>query len=207
MKRHFLMEAQHQAFAIEHVDLQEHLGNAMTVFEAGKVIEGGGLGVGKLEAHGPVVVIRAFEEFVQAGDHALAAIVNDQVARNGEQPGIEARLAVKLPAADQYPHPDLLKEVFGQFAAAGQKEQVAQQTMLIADDQFVQQTGFLLLEPGGDGKVFLPDRLVLSYRRTRGKQRLYRCERLHLALLENKPAPKADKEKRFTRDLRLPGRR
>jgi hypothetical protein len=78
---------------------------------------------------------------------ALAREVDHQVARDGEQPGIEARLAVVLRAAQQHPHPGLLEEVFGDLALAGQEQQVAQQAVLIELDQLVEQFGVLRFRP------------------------------------------------------------
>jgi hypothetical protein len=61
-----------------------------------------------------------------------------------------------LAAANENAHPDLLKKVFGGFAVTGEEEQIAQQPVLVADDELIEQAGFLVLEPMGDGKTFLP---------------------------------------------------
>src|SRR5579864_2247577 len=77
--------------------------------------------------------------------------------------------------------------------------------MLVAHNQLVEQPGFLVFEAGGNGKVFLPDRLLLSNGRTLGKQRLYRCERLHLVLLDDKGASRAEESEAIYCGLSLFG--
>ena len=73
-----------------------------------------------------------------------------QVAGDGKEPGIEAGFAVVLGAAKQDAHPGLLEEVFGDFALAGQEEQVAQEAMLIELDEVVEEFGVLTLQATRD---------------------------------------------------------
>jgi hypothetical protein len=71
----------------------------------------------------------------------LRATVNSQV------------LAVVLAAALQHPQPGFLEKVFGGFTAAGQVNQIAQQTMLILFDQPIQQVGIVTPKSASDGSV------------------------------------------------------
>jgi hypothetical protein len=65
-----------------------------------------------------------------------------------------------LLAANKDAHPDFLKEVLGGVAIAGEEEQVTHEAVLIADDEFFEQAGFLAFEASGDGKTFLPRGIV-----------------------------------------------
>ena len=73
-------------------------------------------------------------------------MVNSQVSK--------PRLAVELRAPHQHPHPDLLKQVFGGLAVPGKEEQVAQQPVLVAHNQLIQQPRLAPFQPFGNGKAF-----------------------------------------------------
>ncbi len=127
--------------------------------------------VGNFKAHRAVVVASRLEKLVEARHGALAALIDHQVAGDGEEPGFKPRLPVELRATHQHPHPDLLKKVFGLFAVRGEIKQITHQTVLIADNQLIQQPGFLPFEAFGDGEVFLPNLFVGDRDGARGEQR------------------------------------
>jgi len=115
------------------------------------VIEGRAAVAGNF--HGAVIAA-GFAELFEAQHGALAAHVDDKIARDGEEPGVKARVAVELIAAQEHAHPGLLKEVFGLLAVAGEVEQVTQQAVLVAQDERVEQLRVVALEPLGHGGVF-----------------------------------------------------
>ena len=121
----------------------------------------------------------------------FAPLVDHQVARNGKQPRLKPRLPVELPATHQHPHPDFLKQVLGHLPVAGEKEQIAQQPVLVADDQLVQQPRILPLEPFGDSKVLLPHLLFGTRDSSRSKQRTYGRNSAHLFQLDVKSLSQA----------------
>ena len=82
---------------------------------------------------------------VEAYRLLAAHVVNRQVARNAKQPGAELVASIVLAAALEDANPRLLKKVFGQIAAAGQVNQIAQQPVLIFLDQPIQQIGIATL--------------------------------------------------------------
>ena len=87
-------------------------------------------------------------------------MIDDQVARDGKQPGVEPRLPVELCAAHQDPHPDLLEQILCHLAIARQIKEIAQQAVLIADNQLVKQASVLTLEPLRNGQALLPNLVV-----------------------------------------------
>ena len=66
-------------------------------------------------------------------------MVNSQVSK--------ARIAVELRATQEHAHPGFLEKVLGQLAIACEIEQVAQQPMLILENQLVQNAGVVALRP------------------------------------------------------------
>ena len=155
------MKAQHQDLPVERFHGEQRSRQPLAIFSAGELIERRGSIGWNLDGRWTIVVSGSLEHLIQAGHGAFAAQIDDQVAGHGEEPGIEARLAVELPAAHQNPHPDFLKEILGLFAVAGQVQEVAEQAMLIAHDQLVEQPGILALQPLGDSQTFLADQFLV----------------------------------------------
>ncbi len=148
------MEAQCQYFAIARLQGQHHGGKLRCILAVLEVVQGRGAVFGDLE--GPLV-FAAFAHFVKASHDALAGKVDHQVARDGENPGIEAGLAVVLRAAPQDANPDFLKEVFGHFALAGEEHQIAHQAVLVGFDELIEQLRVLALQPARNPSVFTLD--------------------------------------------------
>ena len=117
-----------------------HLGAILTRAE---LIERRRLVVDDLERP---LVVAAFAHLVEAGHGAFAGEIDDEVARDGEQPGVEAGLAVELRAAQQHADPGLLEEILRDLAVAGEEEQIAQQPVLKLFDQAIEQLGILALQ-------------------------------------------------------------
>src|SRR5580658_5012733 len=161
------MEAEHQHFAVQGVEPEQCPGDPLAVFEVGDAVKGSGLAVLGLEAHGTIVVMVALKELIEAAGGALAALVDDQVARDGEQPGLKPRLPVELAAAHEYAHPDLLKKIFGHLSMSCEIKKIAQQAVLVADDQLVEQPGILTLEPLCNSQIFPARQLISGGGRTK----------------------------------------
>lgn len=109
---------------------------------------------------GAVIIAGAFKEFVEAGHGALATVVNDEVTGDGKEPSVKTGFTVVLAAADENAHPDLLKEVFGEGTVVGEVEEIAEEPMLKARNQLVEELGILALEPGGNGQILLALKLL-----------------------------------------------
>ena len=77
------------------------------------------------------------------------------MARDGEEPGFEFRLAVVLVAALENADPRFLKKIFGAFFVSGDIHQVAEQAVLILLDQAVEQIGVALLEAARNSLRFI----------------------------------------------------
>ena len=71
----------------------------------------------------------------------LALPVDDQVARDGEEPRFKFEFAVVLVAAFKNADPSLLEKIFGAFFAGGDEEQIAEESVLIKLDQSVEGFG------------------------------------------------------------------
>ena len=149
------MKAEGEDLAVVRLELEKDFGDLGTVFAAGELLEWGRSVDGNFK--GPLVVA-GFAHLVERGHLALAGEIDDEVAGDGEEPGVEAGLAVVLGAAEQDAHPGLLKEVFGDLALAGEEEQVAQEAMLVELDEAVEESGVVALEAAGDGEVFCLER-------------------------------------------------
>ena len=148
------VEAEDEDFAVVGLELEEDFGDLGGVFAGAELFEGGGAVDGDLEGAG-VAVFGAFAHLVEGGHGALAGEVDDEVAGDGEEPGVEAGLAVVLSAAQEDTHPGLLEEVFGDLALAGEEEEIAQEAVLVELDELVEDLGVLALEAARDGDVFL----------------------------------------------------
>ena len=134
------MESQNENFAVQGIEGEEGCGDALAIFKPPIIFKGCRVVAGDFQA---AIVLAAFAELFKAEHGALAANVDDEIAGDGVEPGVKARLTFELRAADKDPHPRFLKEVFGQFAIAGEVEQVAQQAMLVLNDEAVQDSGIL----------------------------------------------------------------
>ena len=146
------MEAEDQYFTMQRLERQQSLGDALPVFVGLVSLKRRGTVGGHIE--GPAV-FPGFAHRFQAAHGSLAAHVDDQVAGDGEQPCIETGLAIELVASLQYTHPGLLEDVFRSLPVAGEVEQVAQQAMLVLDDQLIEQLGIVALQPLGDEGVLV----------------------------------------------------
>ena len=140
------MEAQDQNFAMEGIEGEERFGDELSAFEGGEMIEGGFLVAGNFEG---ALFVAGLAEFFEAGHGAAAAQIDDEVAGDGEEPGIEAGIAVELGAAHEHTHPGFLKKVFGDFAIAGEVKEVAEEAVLIFENQLVEDMRVMTLEAFG----------------------------------------------------------
>ena len=88
-------------------------------------------------------------------------------------------------AADKNTHPDFLKGVFGGVAVAGEEKQITHETVLIPDDELLEQARFLEFEASGDGKAFLP-RLIVGYQGRCSGEKRANGSKCHLSQLDDK---------------------
>ena len=140
---------------MQRIQLQQRPGNPLPVFKVLEVVEWSRIAIRYFKRHRTIVVAFALEKLIQTAHRPLAALIDKEVAGDGEKPCLKPRLAVILPTTHQNTHPDLLEEVLSLFAIAGQIEQIAEQTVLVTNDQLVQKPGILTLEPCGDCQAFL----------------------------------------------------
>ena len=93
----------------------------------------------------------------------LRAMVKSQVSKRA--------LPLYWAAAEEDAHPGLLEEVFGDFALAGEEEQVAQEAVLIELDEVIEELGVLALQAARDRRIF-----ALGFaRRARRRSTWRRC--------------------------------
>ena len=108
---------------------------------------------------------------IQTEDAALAQVVDGEIARDGEEPGLEAGAAVVGATALQNAQPGLLHQVVDEIAPPEQVDEVADQTELILLDQVVQQGDVSLTKTACDplriGSQGLGQCLV-AFKHTRG---------------------------------------
>jgi hypothetical protein len=126
-----------------------------------------------LKGEGPVVIATGFEKLIEAGHGALSALVDNEIARDGEEPGLESGLAVELGAARKNAHPDFLENVFGLFAIAGQEKKVAEKTVLEPYDELIKQGRIFAFKSFCYCEILLPDLLVCNRGSARGEDRAY----------------------------------
>ncbi len=93
------------------------------------------------------LIFAGFAHLIEGGHLALAREIDDKVAGDGEEPGIEAGFAVVLRAAEQDTHPGFLEEIFGGLAFAGEEEEIAQEAMLVGLDELIEEGGIVRLRP------------------------------------------------------------
>src|SRR6185312_9624699 len=86
-----------------------------------------------------LVVSVLFLKPFETGCGFLTRPVNHQMTCDGEQPGIEFGFAVVLAAALHHANPCFLKNVFCEFAIAGEEDEIAQEAMLVTLNQAVEQ--------------------------------------------------------------------
>src|SRR5580658_4268748 len=99
-------------------------------------------------------VLATITHLVERGHGAFPREVDNEVARDGEDPGVEARLAVVLRAAPEDADPDLLEEVLSHLALVRQEHEITHQPMLIGLDEMVEQLRVLPLEAASYRSVF-----------------------------------------------------
>src|ERR1700759_562800 len=108
---------------------------------------------------------------IQTEDAALAQVVNGEIARDGEEPGLEAGAAVVGAATLQDAQPGLLYQVVDEIALPEQVDEVTDKTKLILLDEVVEQGDVSLTKTACDplriGSQGLRQCLV-AFKHTRG---------------------------------------
>src|SRR6266581_7068248 len=77
--------------------------------------------------------------------------INDQVAGDGEKPGLEFGFAVVLMAALEDTDPCFLEKIFGAVLVSRDIEKITEQAVLILFNQAVEQVAIAALETAGYG--------------------------------------------------------
>ena len=80
----------------------------------------------------------------------LAHVIDGEIARDGEEPGLKARTPVVGGATLQNPQPRLLHEVIDTVAPAQQVDEVANEAVLILLDQSLQERDISLTQTKPD---------------------------------------------------------
>ncbi len=89
-----------------------------------------------------------------------AHVIDDEVVRDGEEPGAECVLVVELVTAFEHADPGFLKQVFRQFAASGQVQEIAKKAMLVLLDQTVEQVRISTSKSTSDLRALLRHRTL-----------------------------------------------
>jgi len=156
------MEAQEKHLAIVRGNLQERKLDGLLVFPRDEKLQRrSGAIVGRLEGLAGFWVCQLFEtgEFLAAGD------VDDQMARNGEEPGFEFGFRVVLAAALEHANPGFLEEVFGESWIAGEEKQVTIEALLILLDEAIEKVRIAAAKAISQGLAFVSHEAGEEYRR------------------------------------------
>src|SRR5882757_3303825 len=127
-ERELLVKTKDENLTVVRFQLQQHLRDLSGVLTGLKLFER------RWAVHCDLkrpLILSVFVHLVEACHGALAGEVDDEIAGDGKQPGVEPGLSVVLRSAQQHPHPGLLEEILGDLASAGEEEQIAQQAVLI----------------------------------------------------------------------------
>src|ERR1700722_15218881 len=92
-QRQLFVEAENEDLAVVGLELEQDLGDLGGVLAGLELLEGRGAVDGDGEGAG-VRVFTGFAHLVERGHSAFAGEVDDEVAGDGEQPGVEASLSV-----------------------------------------------------------------------------------------------------------------
>ena len=148
----FFLEAQDEDFAIDGGNFSQGGLNIFRGLLRKDLVERGKIFfVGELER----MLLLGIGEGVEALRFSGALPINDQVAGDGEEPGLEFGFAVVLVAAFEDADPGFLEKIFGALFVAGDVDEVAEQAVLILLDQAVEQVGVAALQAAGDGFGFI----------------------------------------------------
>src|ERR1700679_1514190 len=116
---------------MERIERQQSLRYALAAFTGYAKVKGRRLVSGHFKW---AVIFSGLAHCLKAAHSPLPAHIDYQVARDGEEPGIKAGIAVELRAAHQHAHPGLLEKILGHLAVPCEVKQIAQQAMLILDN-------------------------------------------------------------------------
>ena len=88
-------------------------------------------------------------EFFEAGDFLAARNIDDEIARDGEEPRFEPGLGVVLLTAFEDTNPGFLKKIFGERCIAGEEEKIAVEALLVSLDQAIEDVRIAVAESIG----------------------------------------------------------
>src|ERR1700722_3596005 len=144
------MKAEYKHFAVQRFQRKQGFRYPLSILARLVGFKGGGTLGGHVEG---TAVFAGFAHSFQAAHGALPPHIDDQVASDGEQPGIEPGLAVELVAALQHPHPGFLKNVFCHLPVPREVEEITEQAVLILDDELIEQLRIVALEALGNDSI------------------------------------------------------
>jgi len=191
------MKSQDQDFTIESIKLKQGGCDLFAILDVGHSVEWAGLVVGDLKGQRTVVFAAGFKELIEAGHGALAALVDDEIACDGEKPCLKSRFAVELGTAGENAHPDFLEQIFGLLAVSSKEQEVTKKAMLEAHNELVQEAGVLTLKSFSDSKILLPYLFISRGESSWCKERANGRNRTHLVPLDDKWLPSAAEKMSF----------
>src|SRR5215472_8054130 len=156
-ERELFVEAEREHLAIARLQRQHDRGELSGILATLELLERRRAFLRDLER---ALIFAALAHLIERRHGALAREVDDEVAGDGEDPGVEAGFAVVLRSALEDTNPDLLEEVFGHLALVRQEHEIAHEAVLISLDQTIEQLRILPFQAASDRSVLtldLPD--------------------------------------------------
>jgi hypothetical protein len=103
-------------------------------------------------------------QFLEAAEFLAARNVNDQVARDGQQPRLKFGLGIVLVAAFEHANPRFLEKIFGQRGVAGKKQKITIQALLVLLNQAIENLWIALAEAVSQDLAFVSHEPGEEYR-------------------------------------------
>ena len=109
-------------------------------------------------------------EIFEAGKFLAARNVDNQIARNGEQPGLEFGFAVVLVAALKHANPGFLKQVLGERGIAREEQEITVEALLVLLNEAIKEIRIAAAEASGQDLAFVSHEPGEEYRGPRNRK-------------------------------------
>ena len=140
------MKPQEEHFAVIGRDFQERELHGLLVLARNQELQWrNALFVGRVERLAGLGVAKLLE----AGNFFAARYIDDEIARDGEEPRFEPGLGVVLLTAFEDTNPGFLKKIFGERCVAGEEEKIAVEALLVSLDQAIEEVRIAAAESIG----------------------------------------------------------